>query len=93
MFEWAQVLLGALLEPPLSWSSWQVLYVIATRIRFMCPMHFNKFPMDTQTCKFQASLEQFKEFNIYNKKNIEIEYKNLKTFPMDNYICQFQNPD
>ena len=31
-----------------------MLYVIATRIRFMCPMHFNKFPMDTQTCKFQV---------------------------------------
>ena len=32
----------------------EVLYVIATRIRFMCPMHFNKFPMDTQTCKFRV---------------------------------------
>ena len=21
----------------------------------MCPMNFNKFPMDTQTCKFQVS--------------------------------------
>ena len=33
----------------------EVLYVIATRIRFMCPMNFNKFPMDTQTCKFQVN--------------------------------------
>ena len=32
----------------------EVLYVTATRIRFMCPMNFNKFPMDTQTCKFQV---------------------------------------
>ena len=37
----------------------EVLYVIATRIRFMCPMNFNKFPMDTQTCKFQVSKKNF----------------------------------
>ncbi len=33
----------------------EVLFVIATRIRFMCPMNYNKFPMDIQTCKFQVS--------------------------------------
>ena len=33
--------------------------MIATRIRFMCPMNFNKFPMDTQTCKFQVSKKTF----------------------------------
>ena len=37
----------------------EVLYVIATRIRFMCPMNFNKFPMDTQTCKFQVNKKNF----------------------------------
>ena len=37
----------------------EVLYVIATRIRFMCPMNFNKFPMDTQTCKFQVNKKTF----------------------------------
>ena len=37
----------------------EVLYVIATRIRFMCPMNFNKFPMDTQTCKFQVNKKKF----------------------------------
>lgn len=35
--------------------SYEVLYVLATRIRFMCPMNFNRFPMDEQTCKFQVS--------------------------------------
>ena len=33
----------------------EVLYVIATRIRFMCPMNYAKFPIDIQTCKFQVS--------------------------------------
>ena len=38
------------------WMSieYEVLYVLATRIRFMCPMNFNRFPMDQQMCKFQV---------------------------------------
>jgi len=35
-------------------DSYEVLFVLATRIRFMCPMNFAKFPMDDQTCKFQV---------------------------------------
>ena len=32
----------------------EVLYVVATRIKFMCPMNYATFPMDRQTCKFQV---------------------------------------
>ena len=32
----------------------EVLYVMATRIKFMCPMNYATFPMDRQTCKFQV---------------------------------------
>lgn len=32
----------------------EVLYVVATRIKFMCPMAMSKFPMDVQWCKFQV---------------------------------------
>ena len=32
----------------------EVLFVVATRIKFMCPMNYAKFPMDRQTCKFQV---------------------------------------
>ena len=31
-----------------------VLFVVATRIKFMCPMNYATFPMDRQTCKFQV---------------------------------------
>ena len=32
-----------------------LVYAIATRITFICPMKFNAFPMDIQRCKFQVS--------------------------------------
>ena len=31
-----------------------VLYSQATHITFICPMRFDKFPLDTQTCKFRV---------------------------------------
>jgi hypothetical protein len=31
-----------------------VLYSQATHISFICPMRFDKFPLDTQTCKFRV---------------------------------------
>ena len=32
-----------------------LVYAIATRITFICPMKFNAFPMDIQRCKFLVS--------------------------------------
>merc|ERR1719282_1861211 len=32
----------------------KVLYSQATHITFICPMRFDKFPLDTQTCKFRV---------------------------------------
>ena len=31
-----------------------VMYSQATHITFICPMRFDKFPLDTQRCKFQV---------------------------------------
>ena len=31
-----------------------VLYSQATHITFICPMRFDKFPLDTQTCRFSV---------------------------------------
>ena len=33
-------------------AEYVVSYSEATHITFICPMHFDKFPLDTQTCKF-----------------------------------------
>jgi len=35
-------------------SNMEVMYALATRITFICPMRFNAFPMDIQVCKFQV---------------------------------------
>lgn len=32
----------------------QLMYALATRITFICPMKFNAFPMDIQRCRFQV---------------------------------------
>lgn len=35
-------------------TDWTVLYSMASHITFICPMRFDKFPLDTQVCKFQV---------------------------------------
>ena len=34
----------------------QLVYALATRITFICPMKFNAFPMDIQVCLFQVRM-------------------------------------
>ena len=34
----------------------EILYVLATRITFICAMSFEAFPLDIQTCLFQVSI-------------------------------------
>ena len=35
-------------------ADYAVTYSQSTHITFICPMHFDKFPLDTQRCKFQV---------------------------------------
>ena len=39
-----------------------ILYVLATRITFICAMSFDDFPLDTQTCLLQVSNKRSKEY-------------------------------
>ena len=32
----------------------EIMYAVATRITFICPMTFNSFPLDVQVCLFQV---------------------------------------
>ena len=38
-----------------------VLYSQATHITFICPMRFDKFPLDTQVCKFQVGSYSYED--------------------------------
>ena len=58
------------------WMSieYEVLYVLATRIRFMCPMNFNRFPMDQQMCKFQVMYFFLALYYLYCIASINIQF-------------------
>ncbi|XP_040575659.1 glycine receptor subunit alpha-2 [Lepeophtheirus salmonis] len=34
--------------------NFEIMYAVATRITFICPMTFNSFPLDVQVCRFQV---------------------------------------
>lgn len=51
----------------------EIMYAVATRITFICPMTFNSFPLDVQVCLFQVG-----SFNYDNTKMVfvdEFEYE------------------
>ena len=35
-------------------KKYEIMYAVATRITFICPMTFTSFPLDVQICKFQV---------------------------------------
>ena len=37
-------------------QKFEIMYAVATRITFICPMTFNSFPLDIQVCLFQVSI-------------------------------------
>ena len=39
--------------------NFEIMYAVATRITFICPMTFNSFPLDVQVCLFQVIDSQF----------------------------------
>ena len=41
----------------------QLMYALATRITFICPMKFNAFPMDIQVCLFQVRRDRTADIN------------------------------
>ena len=35
-------------------KNYEIMYAVAARITFICPMTFNSFPLDVQVCLFQV---------------------------------------
>jgi len=48
--------------------NFEIMYAVATRITFICPMTFNSFPLDVQVCLFQVG-----SFNYDNSKMVFID--------------------
>ena len=49
-----------------------LVYAIATRITFICPMKFNAFPMDIQRCKFLVSFSNICTYLYHIEKIIVV---------------------
>jgi len=48
--------------------NFEIMYAVATRITFICPMTFNSFPLDVQVCLFQVG-----SFNYDNTKMVFVD--------------------
>ena len=48
--------------------NFEIMYAVATRITFICPMTFNAFPLDVQVCRFQVG-----SFNYDTSKMIFLD--------------------
>ena len=46
-------------------KNYEIMYAVATRITFICPMTFNSFPLDVQVCLFQVSFYVVAEEILY----------------------------
>ena len=49
----------------------------ATHVTFMCPMRFNKFPLDEHTCKFMVGSSNYDDtrMTFSNEKLVRVDYK------------------
>ena len=58
----------------------EILYVLATRITFICAMSFEAFPLDIQTCLFQVSIKQLVDcLDYFPKVRSNFSYFKKKT--------------
>jgi hypothetical protein len=68
----------------------EIMYAVATRITFICPMTFNSFPLDVQVCLFQViyMVENFpSKFEDLLIKVGSFNYDNTKMVFVDEFIA------
>ena len=66
-------------------SKKRIYYSQATHITFICPMRFDKFPLDTQTCKFRVG-----SYSYDSSKLLFITKNAGKTLKMQRCIVQYR---
>ena len=61
-----------------------VLYSQATHITFICPMRFDKFPLDTQTCRFSVGSYSYDSSKLlFLTKNYGYSSKETNSIALD----------
>ena len=61
-----------------------VLYSQATHITFICPMRFDKFPLDTQTCRFRVGAYSYDSSKLlFLTKSYGYSSKDTNSFALD----------
>ena len=67
-----------------------VLYSQATHITFICPMRFDKFPLDTQTCKFSVGSYSYDSSKmLFITKNFGYSSKDTNSIALDYDISKY----
>ena len=68
-----------------------VLYSQATHITFICPMRFDKFPLDTQTCKFSVGSYSYDSTKLlFLTRNFGYSSKETNSIALDYDISKFR---
>ena len=69
-----------------------VLYSQATHITFICPMRFDKFPLDTQTCRFSVGSYSYDSSKmLFTTKNYGYSSKETNSIALDYDISKFSS--
>ena len=67
-----------------------VLYSQATHITFICPMRFDKFPLDTQTCKFSVGSYSYDSTKlVFITRNFGYSSKETNSIALDYDISKY----
>ena len=65
-------------------ADYTVSYSEATHITFICPMHFDKFPLDTQSCKFLVGSYSYDDSQMtFKTQNAKYNNKDSNSIALD----------
>lgn len=59
--------------------NFEIMYAVATRITFICPMTFNSFPLDVQVCRFQVGSFNYDTSKMIFRDEFIAEEKQIRS--------------